>query len=101
MAQLIEQGRIYCAQPPLFRVQRGKSVEYVSSVEKMNESLLKLGRDGTRVEVAGRVAQIEGGDLERLLKPLVRLEELRKSLKRKGVHFEDYIKLEEDGFFPE
>jgi DNA gyrase subunit B len=101
MSALVENGRIYCAQPPLFRVQRGKSVEYVGSIEEMNNSLLKLGRDGTRLEVTGRVAQIEGEDLARLLKPLERLEQLRASLKRKGVHFEDYIKLEEDGLFPE
>ena len=101
MAQLVENGRIYCAQPPLFRVQRGKSVEYVGSVAEMNESLLKLGRNGSRIEVAGRVAQIEGDDLARLLKPLERLEALRHGLKRKGVPFEEYVKLEDEGLFPE
>ncbi|HLX65228.1 MAG TPA: DNA topoisomerase (ATP-hydrolyzing) subunit B [Planctomycetota bacterium] len=101
MAQLIEQGRVYCAQPPLFRVQRGKQVEYVSSIDDMNDSLLKLGTKGTRVEVTGRVAQIEGEDLERLLKPLVRLEALRANLKRKGIIFDDFLKLGEDGLYPE
>src|SRR6185503_4908375 len=43
MPQLIEAGRIYCAQPPLFRVTKGKKSEYVSSVETMNESFLRLG----------------------------------------------------------
>ncbi|HYG74257.1 MAG TPA: DNA topoisomerase (ATP-hydrolyzing) subunit B [Planctomycetota bacterium] len=101
MAALVENGRIYCAQPPLFRVQRGKTVEYVTSAEKMNETLLKLGIKGTLLEVAGRVAQLEGVDLENLMKPLERLEHLRNSLKRKGVTFEDYIKLEDEGLFPE
>jgi DNA gyrase subunit B len=101
MPQLVDGGRIYCAQPPLFRVSRGKSSEYVNSVESMNESLLKLGMKDTRLEVAGREAQIEGPDLSNLLKPLVRLELLRSNLKRKGITFEDYVKLEEDGLFPE
>ena len=101
MPKLVENGRIYCAQPPLFRVQRGKSVEYVGSIEEMNASLLKLGYEGARLEVAGRVAQVEGEDLIKLLKPLERLEQLRSSLKRKGVHFDDYVKLEDDGLFPE
>jgi len=101
MAKLVEAGRIYCAQPPLFRVQRGKQVEYVTSAEKMNETLLKLGNKGTRLEVTGRVAQIEADDLVRLLKPLERLEHLRGSLKRKGVTFEDFLKLEDEGLFPE
>ena len=101
MAALIEQGRVYCAQPPLFRVQRGKASEYVHSIDEMNTTLLKLGTKGTRVECAGRVAQIEGPDLEQLLKPLVRLEALRNNLKRKGIIFEDFLKLDQDGFFPE
>jgi len=101
MSALVENGRIYCAQPPLFRVQRGKAVEYVTSAEKMNETLLKLGIKGTLLEVAGRVAQLEGIDLEALMKPLERLEHLRNSLKRKGVTFEEYIKLDDDGLFPE
>jgi len=101
MAQLVESGRIYCAQPPLFRVKRGKTIEYVSSVEQMNATWMRMGLEGTRVEVAGREAQIEGEDLAKLLKPLERLEQLRGSLKRKGIVFEDYIKLEEDGMFPE
>ena len=101
MPQLIEQGRIYCAQPPLFRVARGKSVEYVASIEEMNGALLKLGMRGARLDVAGRVAQIEGDDFDRLLKPLVRLEGLRSNLKRKGIIFEEYLKLEDDGLFPE
>ncbi|MGD0089442.1 MAG: DNA topoisomerase (ATP-hydrolyzing) subunit B [Planctomycetota bacterium] len=101
MPQLVDDGRIYCAQPPLFRVQRGKAVEYVTSVEQMNATLLNLGIKGSRLEVTGRVAQIEGEDLRRLLKPLERLEQLRKSLKSKGITFEDYIKLEDEGFFPE
>ncbi|MFH0938353.1 MAG: DNA topoisomerase (ATP-hydrolyzing) subunit B [Planctomycetota bacterium] len=101
MPQLVENGRIYCAQPPLFRVKRGKTIEYVDSLNAMNNTLLKLGMDGTRVEVVGRIAQIEGEDLARLLKALERLEQLRSSLKCKGVPFEEYIKLEDDGLFPE
>ena len=101
MSALLEQGRVYCAQPPLFRVTRGKASEYVHSVDEMNTTLLKLGMKGTRIEVNGRVAQIEGPDLERLLKPLVRLEGLRNNLKRKGIIFEDFLKLEQDGFYPE
>jgi DNA gyrase subunit B len=101
MSRLIEAGRIYCALPPLFRIQRGKKVEYVQSVETMNDTFLKLGLDGTRLEVAGRTAFVEGDDLLNLLKPLIRLEKLRAGLKRKGIPFDEYLKEEEDGQFPE
>jgi len=101
MPQLLADRRVYCAQPPLFRVARGKKVEYVMSVETMNESFLKLGTEGARLEVAGREAAIEKDDLARLLKPLVRLERLRGGLKRKAVAFEDYLKQDDGGLFPE
>jgi DNA gyrase subunit B len=101
MPKLLEDRRIYCAQPPLFRVKQGKRVEYVNNVGTMNETFLKLGMSGARVEVAGRVAAIEGDDLMALLKPLVKLEGLRQTLKRKGVSFDEYLKQEEDGIYPE
>ena len=101
MPQLIEAGRIYCALPPLFRVQRGKKIEYVQSVETMNNTFLRLGLDGAHLEVAGRTAALEGEDLVNLFKPLVRLEKLRGSLKRKGIPFDEYLKEEEEGQFPE
>jgi DNA gyrase subunit B len=101
MPQLIEAGRIYCALPPLFRIQRGRKVEYVQSVETMNNTFLRLGQEGTHLEVAGRTAALEGDDLVNLLKPLVRLEKLRASLKRKGIPFDEYLKEEDEGQFPE
>ena len=101
MPQLIENGRIYRAQPPLFRVTKGKKAEYVSSVDTMNETFLRLGTDGARVEVTARVAAIEGEDLQRLLGSLSKLERLRQSLKRKGISFEEYLRQEEDSQFPE
>src|SRR5205823_4231899 len=96
MPQLVENGRIYCAQPPLFSVEHGKKVEYVMSADAMSETLMKMGLDGARLEIVGRVAQLEGEDLRKLLRTLEKLERLRGSLKRKGVHFEDYMKLEDD-----
>ncbi|MBI3829523.1 MAG: DNA topoisomerase (ATP-hydrolyzing) subunit B [Planctomycetes bacterium] len=101
MPQLITDGRIFCAQPPLFRVAKGKKVEYVLSEETMKSTFLKLGTEGARIEVAGRVSAIESGDLTRLLESLTRLERLRSSLKRKGIVFDEYLKLEEEGQFPD
>lgn len=57
--------------------------------------------EGTRLEVAGREAQLEAGDLERLTKPLLRLERIRANLKRKGLSFDEYLREEDEGAFPE
>jgi DNA gyrase subunit B len=53
MSQLIERGYIYIAQPPLFKVKRGKSERYVKDAAALQAYLLDLALDSVRVEVAG------------------------------------------------
>ena len=43
MPQLIEEGHIYCAQPPLFKVSKGKQVYYAFSDEERDVYIAKLG----------------------------------------------------------
>lgn len=50
MKPLIEAGYIYIAQPPLYRIKKGKTEVYVYSDRELNETLEKLGRDGTNVQ---------------------------------------------------
>jgi DNA gyrase subunit B len=46
MPDLIKQGHIYLAQPPLYKVEKNKTVKYVYSDEELNTVLTELGRDG-------------------------------------------------------
>lgn len=46
MPELIKQGHVYMAQPPLFKVEKGKMVKYVYSEEELNQVLTEIGRDG-------------------------------------------------------
>ncbi|WP_326911281.1 DNA topoisomerase (ATP-hydrolyzing) subunit B [Sedimentibacter sp. MB31-C6] len=45
MPELIREGHIYAAQPPLYRVKKGKFEEYVYSDEELNKVLNEIGRD--------------------------------------------------------
>ncbi|HCX65910.1 MAG TPA: DNA topoisomerase (ATP-hydrolyzing) subunit B [Eubacteriaceae bacterium] len=47
MRQLIEEGFIYIAQPPLYKVQKGKKVEYAFSDDELAEILDEIGRDNS------------------------------------------------------
>jgi DNA gyrase subunit B len=47
MRPLIDAGYIYIAQPPLYRVKRGKEEHYVYNEKEMNEKLKALGRGAT------------------------------------------------------
>ena len=50
MPKLIEEGHVYVAQPPLYRVQKKKEVHYVYSDAQLNRIMNKIGR-GDDVEV--------------------------------------------------
>ena len=45
MPELIKQGYVYLAQPPLFKVEKNKKVWYAYSDEELNNILLEIGRD--------------------------------------------------------
>lgn len=46
MPELIKQGHVYLAQPPLYQVMKNKSQHYVYSDDELNKLLDELGRDG-------------------------------------------------------
>ncbi len=50
MKQLIENGRIYIAQPPLYLIKKGKQHWYTYSDEEMAKLLEEIGRDGISVQ---------------------------------------------------
>ena len=50
MRPLIEQGHIYVAIPPLFKVKKGKSIYYLYSDKEMNNLLNDIGRQGVTIQ---------------------------------------------------
>ena len=46
MPELIKQGYVYLAQPPLYKVEKGKMIKYAYSDEELNQILTEIGRDG-------------------------------------------------------
>ncbi|MDE2456460.1 MAG: DNA gyrase subunit B, partial [Burkholderiales bacterium] len=70
MPELVEQGHIYIAQPPLYKVKHGKREEYLKDGHELDAFLLGVALDGAVVlpdgaEAGGR-APIEGSALESL-----------------------------------
>ena len=45
MPELIKQGHVYLAQPPLYKIEKNKKVWYAYSDEELNEILTEVGRD--------------------------------------------------------
>ena len=47
MPELIKQGYVYLAQPPLYKVEKNKRVWYAYSDEELNSILMEIGRDNS------------------------------------------------------
>ena len=47
MPELIKQGYVYLAQPPLYKIEKNKKVWYAYSDEKLNSILMDIGRDNS------------------------------------------------------
>ncbi|MGR3498973.1 MAG: DNA topoisomerase (ATP-hydrolyzing) subunit B [Limimaricola soesokkakensis] len=66
MPELIEGGHLYIAQPPLYKVSRGKSEVYLKDQAAMDEYLIHQGTDGTALRL-GTGEEITGNDLRRVV----------------------------------
>ncbi|MEL7058150.1 MAG: toprim domain-containing protein, partial [Pseudomonadota bacterium] len=62
MPEVIEKGFLYIAQPPLYKVMRGKSERYLKDDEELNAYLIESGTDG-EVLILADSTQIAGEDL--------------------------------------
>jgi len=58
MPELIERGHIYIAQPPLYKVTRGKSSQYLKDERALEEFLVEGGLEDARLEIAGGEVRI-------------------------------------------
>jgi DNA gyrase subunit B len=73
MAELIEKGYVYIAQPPLFKVKRGKKEEYIKDEGLMTQYLMRMATADMTVKSLGANQDIEGKALAQSLEKLVDL----------------------------
>ena len=85
MYDLVAKGHVYVAQPPLFRVVRGKKdAYYVQTEEEMKTQLLELGL-GDSVFDPGDGNVVEGERMTKLVRTLAAMEEAIIALERRGI----------------
>ncbi|MEW6170591.1 MAG: DNA topoisomerase (ATP-hydrolyzing) subunit B [Candidatus Omnitrophota bacterium] len=93
MPKLIEDGYVYIAQPPLYKIKRGAREEYIQTEEQMNELLLDLGTEGYKlIRLKDKHAFTEA-QYKEILKLLIELERYGQHLEKRGVSFIKFIGL--------
>lgn len=112
MRKLIEDGHVYVARPPLFKVAQKKQVRYVSTLGEMARELMARGLEGTKLTVhppeaapgaaapAGKPVVFEDGRLRDLMAVLDELEEALQILERRGLSVASFLKEMKDGKLP-
>ena len=91
MPKLVENGHIYIAQPPLYKIKRGKREEYIETDAQMSSLLLELGAEGQVLTHLKSKRTFKEKALLDLLKLLVDMEPLVRSLVRHRVDGPTYF----------
>jgi DNA gyrase subunit B len=101
MWKLIDEGHIYVARPPLYKVTQKKNVRFIQSNEEMTTELMERGLKGTDLIVllppppdgqpAPEPRKFEGANLAALVKLMARLEDSLVLLERSGLNLTTFL----------
>jgi DNA gyrase subunit B len=80
-AELIDRGYLYIAQPPLFKVRKGKQEHYLKDETALEDHLIELGTQDLRLESNG--SSLTGIPLKGLVKRAIRFEKIMDVIERK------------------
>jgi DNA gyrase subunit B len=102
MPQLVKQGYVYIAQPPLYSVTRKKKTDYIDDDAQLNRILLQNGVAEVRLKNLADGREFAPNQLEEILSLLESLDKHATYLKRLGGDFADYVeKRAPDGTLPQ
>ncbi len=103
MRPLIEDGKVFVAQPPLFKIAKGKKERYIFDEEELQVRLQEMGAAGLSLEGVGdvRLDAVEDVRLRNLTKILGDMAELERALRRYGITMGGYLaQAGDDGSLP-
>ena len=102
MTQLIRDGYVYIAQPPLYSITRKKRTDYVDDDNQLNRILLQNGTEEVRLKNLADGKEVPAKQLEEILGLLETLDKHATFIRRQGGDFADYVaRRAPDGALPQ
>ena len=100
MRGLIENGYVYIAHPPLYRIKRKKREQYVMNDAEMNKILLTLGSEDVTLTRVRDNFEFPPQKVDKLVEMLSRLETLGHGITRYACSLSTYLDTNRDGKLP-
>jgi DNA gyrase subunit B len=99
MKPLLERGFVYIAQPPLYKVKRGKKEMYLQDETAMTRFLLEEGMDGVRLYRLKGKNRVEFPQekLKDLVNDLMKMESYGSALERAGLNLRAFLESRSEG----
>ena len=82
MQELIKRGNVFVAQPPLYRIKKGKSEKYIKDDKEFTREILRRATENLAVETKGGV-RLEGAELRNFLMTLDEYQQMFRRVERK------------------
>ena len=76
MSELIERGYLYIAQPPLYRIKRGKKESYLHDERAFDAFVINAGAEGAVVKGSGGDFELSGQELETFMRKLAEAQQI-------------------------
>ena len=76
MPQLVEKGHLFIAQPPLYKIKKGKQERYLKDEAMLEDHLIELGTESIRLRASQNGNGLVGQPLQGYIKKIARWEKL-------------------------
>ncbi len=98
MRPLIDGGHIYIAQPPLYKVKKGKFESYFDNEEKLQKWQLKEALSGISIKAKGK--KLDEKEISELMELTIATDNTSRKLESKNLTLKDYLKFQTEGQIP-